>query len=463
MVAAARAGEYATAEGISYLDAKHLLMLSYCINIVFYLLLKAEGKPVRDHPVVLRLVEIRTYLEKLRPIDRKLQYQIDKLLKMADEGAAAGDGAEPTDDPLQFRPNPDALVSKVDEDAEEGGGEGVYRPPKMLPTAMDDFEEGGKSAKEKRKEKEARRRASRSALIKVRRDAVASIISLAASLSFRSNHLVGVRLARVWPPPAPAPPLASSFFGHFRRCAAPWRMKATFYLAAESTRTKSWAGYRSNTMSGVPNQELDIHLPLVSIRFTTTVPLGDAALDLAPTRPSPTHEPHAPLLPPPGNDRSSRRNSARHPRSSAATTATPRVPLRSASLPAWKPARRLRRIFSRAVPLSKTERRRAKATTRSMNALAQVGDFGDDVADLVEVAEELEGRKRQRLVDAASAGPGAAAKAAEPAANRTCRCAILSGYDVHSRATNPTTTTGVSTTDSTRRVLVSLSHHSKRR
>ena len=50
-------GDYATAEGISYLDAKHLLMLSYCINIVFYLLLKSEGKPVRDHPVVLRLVE----------------------------------------------------------------------------------------------------------------------------------------------------------------------------------------------------------------------------------------------------------------------------------------------------------------------------------------------------------------------------------------------------------------------
>ena len=71
-------------------------------------------------------------------------------------------------------------------------------------------------------------------------------------------------------------------------------------------------------------------------------------------------------------------------------------------------------LFTR-VPLSKTERRRAKATTRSMNALAQVGDFGDDVADLVEVAEELEGRKRQRLVDAVSAGPGAAAKAAKPA------------------------------------------------
>ena len=46
-------------------------------------------------------------------------------------------------------------------------------------------------------------------------------------------------------------------------------------------------------------------------------------------------------------------------------------------------------MFTR-VPLSKTERRRQKATTRSVNSLSQVGDFGDDVADLVEVAEELE-------------------------------------------------------------------------
>ena len=60
-------------------------------------------------------------------------------------------------------------------------------------------------------------------------------------------------------------------------------------------------------------------------------------------------------------------------------------------------------LFTR-VPLSKVERRRQKATTRSMNSLAEVGDFGDDVADLVDVVEELETRKKQRLVDVVSMG-----------------------------------------------------------
>ena len=78
-----RGGKLATAEGVSYLEAKHLLLLHYCINIVFYLLLKAEGRPVKDHPVIARLLELRAYLEKIRPIDKKLQYQMDKLLLAA--------------------------------------------------------------------------------------------------------------------------------------------------------------------------------------------------------------------------------------------------------------------------------------------------------------------------------------------------------------------------------------------
>ena len=73
-------GKLVTAEGLSYLETKNLLLLQYLMHLVYYFLLRAEGKPVRSHPVISRLVEIRTYLEKVRPIDKKLQYQINKLL-----------------------------------------------------------------------------------------------------------------------------------------------------------------------------------------------------------------------------------------------------------------------------------------------------------------------------------------------------------------------------------------------
>jgi len=49
--------------------------------ILFYILLKSEGVPIEGHPVILRLVEIRTFLEKLKPMEIRLQPQADKLLK----------------------------------------------------------------------------------------------------------------------------------------------------------------------------------------------------------------------------------------------------------------------------------------------------------------------------------------------------------------------------------------------
>lgn len=48
-----------------YLEVKQLLLQSYCQAITFYLLLKSEGHPVRDHPVSDRLVEISNLIRKV--------------------------------------------------------------------------------------------------------------------------------------------------------------------------------------------------------------------------------------------------------------------------------------------------------------------------------------------------------------------------------------------------------------
>ncbi len=46
----------ATHKAFEYLDAQRELLTSYCTYASFYLLLKAEGKPVHNHPVVKELV-----------------------------------------------------------------------------------------------------------------------------------------------------------------------------------------------------------------------------------------------------------------------------------------------------------------------------------------------------------------------------------------------------------------------
>lgn len=86
------AGGVATSAGLAYLEAKHLLLLMYCIHSLFYVLLKLEGRPVREHPVVQRLLTGKAYLEKLRPIDKRIQGQVDKLLRASETTAVAGDG-----------------------------------------------------------------------------------------------------------------------------------------------------------------------------------------------------------------------------------------------------------------------------------------------------------------------------------------------------------------------------------
>jgi len=77
-------GSVATENGLSYLEAKSQAILTYCINIAFYLLLKSEGQSVKDHPVIAQLVRVRSVLERLKPLDAKLKNQIDDILKSAD-------------------------------------------------------------------------------------------------------------------------------------------------------------------------------------------------------------------------------------------------------------------------------------------------------------------------------------------------------------------------------------------
>ena len=74
---------------LSFLETKVHLMLAYCLHVAFYLLLKIEGRKVSGHPVVDRLVELRVYLEKLWPLEAKLQYSLNRLMLPTTKPAAA--------------------------------------------------------------------------------------------------------------------------------------------------------------------------------------------------------------------------------------------------------------------------------------------------------------------------------------------------------------------------------------
>ncbi|PBC25877.1 Something about silencing protein [Apis cerana cerana] len=66
---------------ISFIRIKYHLLLNYCINISFYLMLKAKRLPVNTHPVIKRLAQYRQLLNQLESEQGNLIQEIQEILK----------------------------------------------------------------------------------------------------------------------------------------------------------------------------------------------------------------------------------------------------------------------------------------------------------------------------------------------------------------------------------------------
>ncbi|XP_068855561.1 neuroguidin isoform X2 [Aphelocoma coerulescens] len=87
-------------------------------------------------------LDTKQVLEKLRPLEQRLRYQLEKLLR------AAASGGRGSDDPLSFRPAPSNMAAQDEEEEEEeeeaqggvakapglGGGR-RYVPPRLVPVS----------------------------------------------------------------------------------------------------------------------------------------------------------------------------------------------------------------------------------------------------------------------------------------------------------------------------------------
>lgn len=104
-------------DGISFLTLKNGLLLEYNMNLSYLMLKKIKGQNIEGDNAVERLCYLRTVLEKIRPIEHKLKYQIDKFISIAETGEARAD------DPLRFKANPSLLASKLDDDEDDSADE----------------------------------------------------------------------------------------------------------------------------------------------------------------------------------------------------------------------------------------------------------------------------------------------------------------------------------------------------
>ncbi|RHZ88471.1 hypothetical protein Glove_22g10 [Diversispora epigaea] len=160
-------------DGVSLLDIKYQTLLQYITNLCFIIHLKLSGKSIVGHPVITNLVELRIVLEKIKPVEQKLKYQTDKLIRAATmenhtEENNFNDNmtTKSMADPLSFKPNPQNLVSDFYENNGKENDDkkpGIYRAPKLAPVH---FDEGGPRSKEQKEKSRNLARASKSRIMK---------------------------------------------------------------------------------------------------------------------------------------------------------------------------------------------------------------------------------------------------------------------------------------------------------
>lgn len=71
---------------VIFVKTKYHLLLNYCINISFYLMLKAKKLPVYSHPVIKRLAQYRQLLNQLESGQGNLIQEIQEILKAEKQG-----------------------------------------------------------------------------------------------------------------------------------------------------------------------------------------------------------------------------------------------------------------------------------------------------------------------------------------------------------------------------------------
>jgi hypothetical protein len=101
-----------TKNGISLLQIRLLELLNYSTDLILFSIGKLNG--IFKQELIENLIEKRLLLEKTKPLEIKLKYQIEKLLKTRTEV-----------DPLNYKPNPELLVQQPEQE--------IYKPPRLVP------------------------------------------------------------------------------------------------------------------------------------------------------------------------------------------------------------------------------------------------------------------------------------------------------------------------------------------
>lgn len=206
-----------TKDGISLLSVKNYTLLSYlqCLLLLSSKRILGESLDSRSPPpqpfssldrssrgsnagdLVDSMIESRIVLEKVKILETKLRYQIDKLVRLAEQPESS---SNVIDDPLSFRPNPKNFMQpngqeehsdtehpiSVNDDTTTH--DSIYRPPRVAPAPYTE------SSKSKSKSRDAPAPRALASLVlsdpsRPHAESTSGMGSTPALLSGRANYL----------------------------------------------------------------------------------------------------------------------------------------------------------------------------------------------------------------------------------------------------------------------------------
>jgi hypothetical protein len=124
-----QAGIFATAmqedQGLSLLQAKIKAGFQYVLWLLVYSMSKLDRNQVGIDVSVENLIKLRLAFEKIFPLEKKLKYQVDKLMRAAKLESMPSASTD-VSDPLLHRPDPSALAPSSQEPEEASGHLNVF-------------------------------------------------------------------------------------------------------------------------------------------------------------------------------------------------------------------------------------------------------------------------------------------------------------------------------------------------
>ena len=154
--------ELRSEKGLSFLEMRNMMLLTYLMDVSSVVLTKSSGQTVQNLPAIQRIVESRTVIEKMKPIHFKLKYLIDKLVK------ATTITSNCSNDVMYLKPNPgniELVDDGVDEEETSEKKEKKYVPPKVSSVHYDGDEDVPIEKRKVRMMERAKRRALSSSLM----------------------------------------------------------------------------------------------------------------------------------------------------------------------------------------------------------------------------------------------------------------------------------------------------------